>query len=158
MMAERGTPEIPDYLEFTVDKFTFRVILDRFYTIEGLWVKQEGNTMRIGISDYLQQRSGDVAFAEIKPDGTVLALGEELAVIETIKVDISLSSPIAGRVKEVNLAMEITPEIINQDPYGSGWLVVIEPLEGGASLERLLDPHAYYARIKLEAEQEAKRE
>jgi glycine cleavage system H protein len=146
---------MPDYLEFAVDKFTFKVATDRFYSAEGMWVKQEGNNMRLGISDYLQQRSGDVAFAELKLVGTVLAFGDELAVIETIKVDISLSSPVTGRVVEVNPVMENAPEIINQDPYGSGWLAVIESNEAGANTKKLLDPQAYFTRIKLEAEQEA---
>jgi glycine cleavage system H protein len=145
---------MPGTLEFTVDKFTFKVAIDRFYTQEGLWVIREGNHFRIGISDYLQQRSGDVAFSEIKPVGTVLAFGDELVLIETIKVDISLASPLTGRVTEVNPALQNTPEIINHDPYGTGWLAVIEPDQGEAHLEQLLDPQTYFARIKREAEQE----
>ncbi len=82
--------------------------------------------MRIGLSDFLQQRSGDVAFAEVKPVGTALNFGDEVAVIETIKVNISLASPVSGKIVEVNPAMETAPEAINQDPYGAGWLAVIE--------------------------------
>jgi glycine cleavage system H protein len=147
-----------DYLEFRLDKFTFRVASDRYYSDEGVWAKLEDKHVRIGISDYLQQRSGDVAFAEVKPVGTVVALGGELAVIETIKVNISLSSPVAGRVIEVNPAMETAPEAINQDPYGSGWLAVIEVMGGQTSLKHLLDGKAYFSKIKLEAEQEVKKE
>jgi glycine cleavage system H protein len=147
-----------DYLEFRLDKFTFRVASDRYYSDEGVWAKLEDKHVRIGISDYLQQRSGDVAFAEVKPVGTVVALGGELAVIETIKVNISLSSPVAGRVIEVNPAMETAPEAINQDPYGSGWLAVIEVMGGQTSLKHLLDGKAYFYKIKLEAEQEVKKE
>jgi glycine cleavage system H protein len=145
-------------LEFKIDKFIFRVALDCLYTEEGVWAKQDGNHFRIGISDYLQQRSGDVAFVEIKPAGTMVTFGEEIAVIETIKVNISLSSPVTGRVIKVNPAMDITPEAINQDSYGAGWLAVIEVIDGENHLERLLDPKAYFAKIKLEAEQEAKKE
>jgi glycine cleavage system H protein len=146
---------MPDYIEFTVDKFTFKVATDRYYSTEGLWVKQEGSAMRIGISDYLQQRSGDVAFSEVKPVGTELTFGDELAVIETIKVDISLSSPVTGQVYEVNPAMQTAPEIINQDPYGSGWVVVIHVLDIPVQMEQLLDAQAYFEKIKHEAEQEA---
>ncbi len=120
-----------DFLEFQVDKFTFRVATDRYYTQEGLWAKQETARIRIGISDYLQQRSGDVAFAEVKPVGSAIAVGGEIIVIETIKVDISLTSPLDGEVVEVNPAMQTTPEIINQDPYEGGWLTVIQPAPGG---------------------------
>jgi glycine cleavage system H protein len=146
---------MPDYIEFTVDKFTFKVATDRYYSIEGLWVKQEGSAMRIGITDYLQQRSGDVAFSEVKPVGTELAFGDELAVIETIKVDISLTSPVTGQVYEVNPVMQTAPEIINQDPYGGGWLVVIHVLDIPVQMDKLLDAQAYFEKIKHEAEQEA---
>ena len=149
---------MPEMLEFTLDKFTFKVATDRLYTGEGLWVKVENTTLRVGISDFLQQRSGDVAFAEIKPMGTALAAGDELAVIETIKVNISLSTPVAGRVVEVNPAMESAPEIINQDPYGEGWLAMIEPLEGEVTqMEMLMKPDVYFTQIKGDAEQEVGR-
>jgi glycine cleavage system H protein len=143
-----------DYLEFQVDKFIFKVLSDRLYSEEGLWVMLEGRHVRIGISDYLQQRSGDVAFAEIKPTGTDLAQGDELAVIETIKVNISLASPVAGKVMAINSVMETSPEVINQDPYGAGWMVLIEVPGGKDELKHLLDAQAYYSKIKLEAEQE----
>jgi glycine cleavage system H protein len=147
-----------DYLEFTIDKFTFRTATDRFYNDEGVWAKPENNHVRIGISDYLQQRSGDVAFAEIKQVGTTVAFGDELAVIETIKVNISLTSPVAGRVVEVNPAMESSPEAINQDPYEAGWLVIIEAIEWEIDLKHLLEPQAYFTKIKLEAGEEVKKE
>lgn len=149
---------MPEILEFTVDKFTFKVATDRLYTGEGLWVKEEKPYLRVGISDFLQQRSGDVAFAEIKPLGTTLAAGDELAVVETIKVNISLSSPVAGKLVEVNPMMEAAPEIINQDPYGEGWLAVIEPLEGESTqMEQLMEPGVYFTQIKGDAEQEVGR-
>src|SRR5512136_1838929 len=109
-----------NYLEYKIDKFIFRIADDRYYTDDGLWAKPEHNHVRIGISDYRQQRSGDVAFVEIKPEGTHLSVGEELGVIETIKVNFSLASPISGKVIEVNPILEISPEAINQDPYGIG--------------------------------------
>src|SRR5512139_3920523 len=112
---------MPEFLETTVDKFIFRVAADRFYNGEGVWALAEGNLVRIGLSDFLQQRSGDVAFAEVKPVGTQLAFEDEAAVIETIKVNISLSSPVSGKIVVVNPDMELAPEMINQDPYGKGW-------------------------------------
>src|SRR5512137_923255 len=128
-----------DYLEYKIDKFIFRIAQDRYYTAEGLWVKPESHSIRVGISDYLQQRSGDVAFVEVKPKGTLLSAGDELAVIETIKVNVSLGSPAAGKVLEANPMLESTPEVINQDPYGTGWLAVMEAEEGVVSLQHLLD-------------------
>jgi len=143
-----------NYLEYKIDKFIFRIADDRNYSDEGLWVKPENDQVRIGISDYLQQRSGDVAFVEVKPKGTHVGAGEELSVIETIKVNISLVSPVAGEVLEINPILEVSPEAINQDPYGNGWLAVINPEKGKSSAKQLLDPQSYLSKIKLDAEQE----
>jgi len=148
---------MPEFLETTVDKFTFRVADDRFYTSAGVWALVEGNRIRIGLSDFQQQRSGDVAFAEIKPVGTQLAFDDEVAVIETIKVNISLGSPAAGRVVEVNPVMANAPEAINQDPYGAGWMAVIEADDWESNLARLLAPQAYFKLMKTQAEEEVKK-
>lgn len=145
---------MPEFLETRVDKFTFKVALDRFYNAEGVWAKPEGDRIRIGLSDFLQQRSGDVAFAEVKPVGTRLAFGEEIAVIETIKVNISLDSPVSGEIAEVNPAMESAPETINQDPYGEGWLAQIKAHDWEADHSRLMDAQAYFERMKGQAEEE----
>jgi glycine cleavage system H protein len=143
-----------DYLEFTIDKFTFRIAPDRFYNDEGVWVKVEDHHVRIGISDYLQKRSGDMVFVEIKPIGTEVRLDDEIAVIETIKVNISLPSPITGKVVEINPEMESSPEVINQDPYENGWLMEMETFDWKADVKLLLDAQTYFAKIKGEAEQE----
>jgi glycine cleavage system H protein len=145
------------FLETSVDKFIFKVATDCYYNEEGVWARAEGDKVRIGLSDFLQQRSGDVAFAELKPEGTELSFGDEVAVIETIKVDIALSSPVSGTVIQVNPAMEDAPEAINQDPYGEGWLAEIEASDWEAERSKLLDPEAYFARMKTEAENEVKK-
>lgn len=149
---------MPDYLETTVDKFIFKVATDRYYNDEGVWAQVQGKRVRIGLSDFLQQRSGDVAFAEVKPEGTQVACGDEIAVIETIKVNISLSSPVKGTVVKVNPAMETAPESINQDPYGEGWLAEIEIDDWEDDRTRLLDPQTYFTLMKAEAEGEVKEE
>jgi len=146
-----------DFLETTVDKFTFKVATDRFYNHEGVWAKEENGRVRIGLSDFVQQRSGDVAFAEVKPVGTVLAAGEEVAVIETIKVNITYTAPVKGKIVDVNLAMNDAPEAINQDPYGTGWLAVMEVTDWDAERAKLLDPQAYFKIMKGQAEEEAKK-
>ena len=146
-----------EFLETTVDKFIFKVAADRSYSSEGLWAQADGNRIRIGLSDFLQQRSGDVAFADVKPEGTVLTAGDEVATIETIKVNISLTSPVNGKIVEINPAMETTPEAINQDPYGEGWLAVIEAANWEADKAALLDPQAYFTLMRGQAEEEAKK-
>jgi len=148
---------MPEYLETTVDKFTFKVAADRFYTREGVWALVEGNRVRIGLSDFSQQRSGDIAFAEVKPVDTAVAVGDEVAAIETIKVNVILGSPVNGKVIEVNPDMELKPEVINQDPYGAGWLAAIEATDWDTDRAQLLDPQAYFVVMKAEAEEEAKK-
>ncbi len=146
-----------EYLEMTVDKFIFKVATDRYYSSEGLWAKVDGNLVRIGLSDFLQQRSGDVAFAEVNKLGTTVNIGDEVATIETIKVNISLTSPVRGKVVEVNPAMARAPEAINQDPYGEGWLAVIEASDWEADRTALLDPLAYFTLMRGQAEEETKK-
>lgn len=146
-----------DFLEVTVDKFTFKVATDRFYTAEGVWAKEENGHVKIGLSDFVQQRSGDVAFAEIKPAGTTLSTGDDVAVIETIKVNITYTCPVSGKIVEVNPATSDTPEAINQDPYGAGWLAVMEVTDWKEQLAGLLDPQAYFGIMKGQAEEETKK-
>ena len=146
-----------EFLETVVDKFTFKVATDRLYSPEGMWAKAEGSLIRIGLSDFIQQRNGDVAFAEIKPAGTQVAFGDEIAVIETIKVDIGLGSPVTGKVAEVNPEMAGAPDVINQDPYGEGWLAIVEAKDWEADRSALMDSQAYFNLMKGRAEEETKK-
>jgi glycine cleavage system H protein len=148
---------MPDYLETTVDKFIFKVATDRLYSAEGIWALADGNRVRVGMTDFLQQLNGDVAFAEVQPEGTAVATGDEVAAIETIKANVSVTSPVGGTVAEVNPAMELSPEAINQDPYGQGWLVVIEASNWPTDRDALLGPQAYFELMKGQAEEEAKK-
>jgi len=151
---------MPEYLETTVDKFTFRVATDRLYSPEGVWVfwvQPEGSDrVRIGLTDYLQQHSGDVAFVSVKPPGTKVAAGDELAELETIKMNLSLPAPVSGTVVEVNPALELNPELVNQDPYDKGWLAVLETASWEAERAKLLDPRAYFSVMQSQVEQELK--
>ena len=150
-----------EYLETTVDKFTFRVATDRRYTAEGVWAfwlqPQEGNRVRVGLTDYLQQHSGDVTFISVKPQGTKLAIGDDFAEVETMKAVLALPSPISGTVVEVNPAIELTPEIVNQDPYDKGWLVAIEATNWEADSGKLLEPRVYFSAMQSQIEQEMKK-
>jgi glycine cleavage system H protein len=145
-----------EYLETMLDKFIFKVATDRLYSTEGLWVKLEGNRVRIGVSDFFQQHNGDVAFAEIKAVGKEVAAGAEVATIETMKVNVELPSPITGKIVEVNPVLTTAPEAINQDPYGTGWLAVIEANDWNVEKTHLLEPQAYLKKMKEDAEREVK--
>lgn len=147
-----------EYIETTVDKFVFRIATDRLYSPEGVWAfctESEGSgRVRIGLTDYVQQRNGDVAFAHLKPVGTKLAAGDEFAELETIKANVSLLTPVAGTVVEVNPNLDRSPEVINEQPYGKGWLAVIDATDWECERTKLLDPHAYLSAMKLQAEKE----
>lgn len=143
-----------DFLDTMVDKFIFKVATDRLYSAEGLWLKSEGNRVRIGVSDYFQQHNGDVAFAEIKAVGKIVPAGAEVATIETMKVNIDLPSPVTGKIIEVNTLLVSTPEAINQDPYGNGWLAVVEVNDWNVEKTHLLEPQAYFEKMKADAERE----
>ncbi len=144
-------------LQLTVDKFTFRVDPSCFFNSEGVWVRTSRNLARLGISDFLQQHSGDIAFVEVKPEGTSVAVGDEFSSVETIKVDIALTSPVSGKVVRVNPALKTAPEVINQDPFGEGWLCEVELSDWETDQPHLLDAAAYFAKMKREAEEEVKR-
>ncbi len=149
---------MPEFLEKHVDKFTFRVATDRLYTPEGVWIvvepSQTGERVRIGVSDYVQQHGGDVAFASVKAPGSRLSVGEELAELETVKAAFGLPSPVAGTIVEVNPALGATPEIINDDPYGKGWLAVVETTDWKSDQVRLLTPQAYFALMEAKVQEE----
>ena len=146
-----------EMLELTVDKFTFRVPKGVYYSDAGVWVKPEGSVGRLGLSDFAQQRSGDMAFAEVKPVETPLKPGDEFASVETIKVNVILPSPVTGTIVEVNAELQDAPELINQDPYGKGWLVVVQLTEWESDKAKLLNADAFYALIKRQAEEEVKK-
>jgi len=143
-----------EILELSVDKFLFRFPVGLYYSDAGIWVRFEGSLARIGLSDFTQQRNGDVAFAEPKEVGTSVVLGDEVAVVETIKVNLSIPSPVAGKVVEVNGDLLNSPELVNQDPYGTGWLAVLEVGSGEAARGALKMADDYMALAKVQAEAE----
>jgi glycine cleavage system H protein len=146
-----------DFIELTVDKFTFRIATDRDYDPQGLWLLETPGGVRVGLSDYLQQRIGDVAFAEVQPEGTALGVGDELASLETIKVSLAVASPLTGTLGACNALLETEPEVLNADPYGDGWLADVVPsaeLSAGGEEVALLTPEEYLALIEVEARDE----
>ena len=142
-------------LSFTVDKFTFTIPTDRLYHPDGLWVQERDGRLLVGVTDFFQQNSGDVAFAEVAEPGTAVAIGERLANIETIKVDNELASPVSGTVVEVNDKLTFEAEVINQSPYGDGWLAVIAPSAWDVERAGLLSPEEYLEINREQARREA---
>jgi glycine cleavage system H protein len=144
-----------EYLRATVGKFVFVVKKGYLYAEQGMWLTVEDGLARVGITDFLQQRSGDVAFVNVLETGTELTRGEELGSIETIKADVRITSPVSGVLYQRNEELDVTPELVNQDPYGVGWLVVIETTDYERDRQELLTAEEYLAVMRSQAEQEA---
>lgn len=144
-------------LELAVDKFRFRFPVGLYYSEAGIWARFEGSRARIGLSDFTQQRNGDVAFAEAKEPGTAAKAGDDVAVVETIKVNLTVPSPVGGRIVETNGRLSNSPELVNQDPYGQGWLAVLEVADPGEARSALMTAAEFLARAKAQAEAEVPR-
>jgi glycine cleavage system H protein len=112
------------------------------YTKDHEWVRVEGDEAYVGITDYAQGELGDIVFIEIETEGETLAKEEVFGTIEAVKTVSDMFMPIAGEVLKVNDKLEDSPEVVNKDPYGDGWLVKIK-LSDNAELEELLDATAY---------------
>ncbi len=144
-------------LEVSVDKFIFRVPEAPIFSDEGIWVVVEGSQGRMGLSDFAQQINGDIAFANVQPSGTEIRKGDEFGSIETVKVNVGLPSPVKGRIIEVNPLLKDSPEVINQDPYGKGWMVVMELLDWEHDKAGMLDAPHYLEKVKEKADAELKK-
>ena len=95
------------------------------YTREHEWARVEGGRARVGITHYAQQELGDVVFVELPKAGTAVTQLQPFGVVESVKAVSDLFAPLSGAVVEVNAALGQTPELVNQDPYGQGWMLVI---------------------------------
>ena len=116
------------------------------YTSEHEWIRQEGDIAYVGITDYAQEQLGDIVFVDIQTEGETLAAGDTFGTIEVVKTISDLFIPVAGEVLEQNEALANQPELVNQDPYGEGWLIKIKPA-ADADFDALLDAEGYKAVI-----------
>jgi glycine cleavage system H protein len=109
----------------------------------------------VGVTDYLQKSSGDVAFVEPAAVGKEVKKGGDLGEIETIKVTLNLLSPVTGKIIEINQALDASPELINSDPYGAGWICRIELADPEGAKNGFLQAEAYMEIMKVKIEREA---
>jgi glycine cleavage system H protein len=114
---------------------------DLKYTKDHEWIRVDGDTADVGITDYAQQQLGDVVFVELPQVGRVLAQGEVFGTIESVKAVSELFSPVAGEVVAVNDALTSAPEQVNSDPHGA-WIIKVRPTQP-SDLDALLDAAAY---------------
>lgn len=116
------------------------------YTKDHEWIKVEGNTGTIGITDFAQGELGDIVYIDINPDLTEISAGQSFGTIEAVKTVSDLYAPVDGKVIEVNKNLNDNPQLVNTDPYGEGWIIKIE-IVNADQLSNLLSPEDYQAQL-----------
>jgi len=144
-----------EYLVVIHDKFEFRIpVVDYLFNENDVWVRASDGVARVGISDYMQQKLTDISyFDQPRMNGTVEQFGE-LGTLESTKAVFEIISPVSGSITAVNPAVIANPGLINEDPYGSGWLVEMRLTNWQEDLELLIDPAAYAETVKRKAAEE----
>ncbi|HEX5653020.1 MAG TPA: glycine cleavage system protein GcvH [Chitinophagaceae bacterium] len=117
---------------------------DLRYTKDHEWVKLEGNVATIGITDYAQRELGDIVYVEVETIGKELAAGAVFGTVEAVKTVSDLYLPVKGTITELNPALANAPELVNNDPYGKGWMIKMN-VSNPADVETLMDASAYEA-------------
>ena len=116
------------------------------YSKEHEWAKVEGTRVRVGITKFAADRLSDVVYVELPSVGAQVKFMDTFGVVESVKAVSDLYAPVSGKVVEINTALVEKPEILNTDPYGTAWMIVVEP-NNPAELDQLLDADAYTAHV-----------
>lgn len=122
---------------------------DLKYTESHEWARLENGRVRVGITEFAQSQLADLTFVDLPSVGKAVEAGDEVAVVESVKAASDIYAPVSGTVVEVNEALLSAPEAINNDPFGEGWMFILEPADP-AALDTLLDAAAYQAIIPAE--------
>lgn len=125
---------------------------DYRYSKEHEWIKVDGSIATLGITDYAQRELGDVVFVETPKVGATVKAGQSFGTVESVKAVSEIFSPVTGEITETNPALNATPEKINSDPHGEGWLVKIR-MNNSGEVSSLMDAAAYQAYIAAKAKE-----
>ena len=120
---------------------------DLKYTESHEWIRSEGEIATVGITDFAQDSLGDIVFLELPEPGTVFQQGETVGVVESVKTVSDILAPVSGEIREVNSGLEASPESVNKDPYGEGWLFKISPANAD-EMTSLLSSSDYKAKVE----------
>lgn len=120
---------------------------DLLYTKEHEWVRQEGDIVRVGITDYAQDELHEIVMVELPSAGTTIKANEVFGTVDSVKATSELFSPISGEIGEINEKLEEAPELVNNDPYGDGWMITLKPADSN-EMKALLNPEAYKSFIE----------
>ncbi len=125
----------------------YKIPAELDYSADDEWIRNQGEVVAIGVTDFAQDQLGDIVFVELPSEGSRINRGEAFGVIESVKAVSDLISPISGEVVRVNVQLEDAPEIVNGDCYGAGWMLEVRPSDP-RELEQLLDAAAYAETVK----------
>ena len=117
----------------------FEVPENLYYHKEYLWAKIEGDKVKVGMSDFAQKQLNDIVYVELPSAGDEVTQNEPFGTLESVKAVSDLIAPISGTIEKVNEELESKPELINEDPYGEGWLLIVAPTNLDADLKNILD-------------------
>ena len=117
----------------------FEVPENLYYHKEYLWAKIEGDKVKIGMIDFAQKQLNDIVYVELPSAGDEITQNEPFGTLESVKAVSDLIAPISGTIEKVNEELESKPELINEDPYGEGWLLIVTPTNLDADLKNILD-------------------
>jgi len=123
---------------------------DRRYSKDHEWIRVEGSRGRVGITDYAQKQLGDVVFLELPETGRALGAGDSFGTVESVKAVSELLSPVAGQVAETNGELVRKPELVNTDPHGAAWMIVLTLADPKAA-DALMDAKAYQSFVESES-------
>jgi glycine cleavage system H protein len=123
----------------------FEVPENLYYHKEYLWAKIEGDKVKVGMSDFAQKQLNDIVYVELPSAGDEITQNEPFGTLESVKAVSDLIAPISGTIEKVNEELESKPELINEDPYGEGWLLIVAPTNLDADLKNILDFNAAVA-------------
>jgi glycine cleavage system H protein len=143
--------------QIKVDKWTFRVPKELFYNENDCWARIEGDTAKVGITDFLQNMTSDIIFVKFNELGSRIEQFDEIASFESTKTVLDLISPVTGTIGKVNEKLSQSPELANKDPYGEGWFAIIKLENFENDRQNLLSAQDYFEVLKRKVETERRK-
>ena len=146
-----------NFQEYVYDKFIFKVKNEIYYHTDGCWVENIGGIAVIGVTDFFQTLNGDTASISLFGVGVKVKQGGDIGDIETMKVSFELTSPVSGEIMEHNKLLDNSPELVNLDPYGEGWLLKVKLDDFEKDKINLMDSKSYFDFMKLKVSEEGEK-
>ncbi len=143
--------------QIKVDKWTFRVPKELFYNENDCWARIEGDTAKVGITDFLQNMISDIIFVKFNELGSKIEQFDEIASFESTKSVLDLISPVSGTIQKVNEKLNQSPDLANKDPYGEGWFAIIKLEDFDDDRQNLLQAQDYFEVLKRKVETERRK-